>query len=65
MTSTVDDRDSHAKRLERMRNDFLAAQQRRRDRAPTEAVRHEETGDGPRLTAHGADRPHDIATMRP
>jgi hypothetical protein len=51
MTSTDDDCDSHAKRLQRMKNDFLAAQERRRTRrlrppfvnrhnAPWTAARH-------------------------
>jgi hypothetical protein len=64
MTSTDDERDSDAKRLERMKDAFLAAQQRRRDRAPTAPVRHDETGDRPHLTAQATTRPHDIATLR-
>ena len=34
MTSIDDDRDPQAQRLERMKNDFLVAQRRRRERAP-------------------------------
>ena len=33
MTSTDDDRDPQAQRLERMKNDFLVAQQQRCERA--------------------------------
>jgi len=43
MTST-DDRDPQAQQLERMKNEFLVAQQRRRERAAAE--RRGDTGDG-------------------
>jgi hypothetical protein len=43
MTSIDDDRDPQVQQLERMRNDFLVAQQHRRERA----VAHRDgTGDG-------------------
>jgi len=42
MTSIDDDLDPQGQQLERMKNDFLVAQQRRRERA---ASRRDDTGD--------------------
>lgn len=44
MTSMDDDRDPQVQQLERMKQDFLVAQQRRRERAA--ASRRGDTGDG-------------------
>jgi hypothetical protein len=65
MTSIDDDRDPQARRLERMKNDFLVAQQRRRERAPGAASRHDDTGDGPVLAGPAADGLPGIAALRP
>jgi hypothetical protein len=59
MTRIDDERDPQVQQLERMKNDFLVAQQRRRERA---AASHggntddtDDTGDGdvPHLAGHG------------
>jgi hypothetical protein len=65
MTGIDDDRDPQALRLERMKNDFLVAQQRRRERAPGAASHHDDTGDGPLLPSPGADRLPGFADLRP
>jgi len=59
MTSIDHDRDPEMLQLERMKNDFLVAQQRRRER--TAAARRDDTGngDGPPLAgpvAHALER---------
>ena len=64
MTSIDDDRDPQAQRLERMKNDFLVAQQRRRERAPVAASPHDDTGDRPVLAGPPARWPG-IAALRP
>jgi hypothetical protein len=51
MTSVDADRDPQAQQLEQMKNDFLVAQQRRRERAA--ASRGDSgDGDGPPLAGH-------------
>jgi hypothetical protein len=56
--------DSVGERLERMRSEFLAAQQRRRDRAKPGTTRPDDTDDGP-LTGDPADeKVSGIATVR-
>ena len=65
MTSIDDDRDPQPQRLERMKNDFLIAQQRRRERAPGAALRHDDTGDAPLLQRPAADGLPGIADLRP
>ena len=65
MTSIDDERDPRAQRLERMKNEFLVAQQRRRERAPEAASRPDDTGDGPPLTIPAADALTGIAALRP
>ena len=65
MTSIDDDRDPQAQRLERVKNDFLVAQQRRRERAPEAASRRDNTGDGPPLPSPAADGLTGIAALRP
>jgi len=60
----ADDGDPQA-RLELMKNEFLVAQQRRREKAPVTASRPDDTDDGPleagpadgRMTAVAAARP--------
>jgi hypothetical protein len=49
MTSTDDARDPPAQRLEWMKNEFLFAQRRRRERAHGAASRHDDTDGGPLL----------------
>lgn len=65
MTSTDDDRDPQTQCLERMKNEFLVAQQRRRDRTPAAAAPHENTGDGPDLAGPAVDRQRGIAALWP
>jgi hypothetical protein len=65
MTSIDDERDPQAQRLERMKNDFLVAQQRRRERAPGPAPRRDNTGDGPPPAGPAADGLTGIAALRP
>jgi SpoVK/Ycf46/Vps4 family AAA+-type ATPase len=61
MTNIDDYRDPQARRLERMKNEFLVAQQRRRERAP---VAHDHTDNGPPLAGPATD-PTGIAALRP
>ena len=49
MTSIDDDRDPQERDLDRMRNDFLVAQQRRRERASAAPSHDTGDGDGPPL----------------
>jgi len=65
MTRIDDDRDPEVQQLERMKNEFLVAQQRRRERAA--ALRRGDTGDGdgPPLAGPLADRQAGIAALRP
>ena len=65
MTSTDDDRDPQAQRLERMKNDFLVAQQQRCERAPEAASRRDDAGNGPPLAGPAADGLTGIAALRP
>jgi hypothetical protein len=63
MASTDNDRDPQLHRLERTKNDFLVAQQRRRDKAPIADVGCGDTGDAPDLARSAADRPPGIAAL--
>jgi hypothetical protein len=54
-----------AQRLERMKNDFLVAQQRRRERAPQAASRPDHADDGPLLAGPDAGGLTGIAAVRP
>ena len=65
MTSTDTDREPGAERLEQMKNDFLAAQQRRRNSTPAAAARPDETGKGPDLAGPAPDRRRSVAMFRP
>ena len=65
MTSIDAEREPQAQRVERMKNDFLVAQQRRRERAPGAASRHDDTGDGPAPAGPAADGLAGIAALRP
>ena len=49
MTSVIDDGELPAQRLERMRSEFVVAQQRRRDKASHAAPRPDDTDSGPLL----------------
>jgi len=49
MTNADDVLDPQVQTLEQMKNEFLAAQQRRRERAPELAPRHDNTGNEPPL----------------
>ena len=64
MTSIDDERDPQAQRLERMKTEFLGAQQRRRE--GTAASRRRDAGDGPPLAGLVADGQVGIAaTLTP
>jgi len=65
LTSISDDRDPQVRRLERMRNDFLVAQKRRRERVSGAATRDDETADGTRLAGAATDDLAGIAPVRP
>ena len=64
MTST-DDRDPQVQQLERMKNEFLVAQQRRRERAAAERRGDTGDGDGPPLAGPVTDGQTGIAAVRP
>jgi hypothetical protein len=57
--------ESQAERLERMKSEFLVAQQRRRARAPEVAPRPGDTDDGPILAGPAGERLTGIAAVRP
>ena len=57
--------DSPMQRLARMKSEFLAAQQRRRERAPEVAPRPGDTDDGPILAGPADERLTGIAAVRP
>jgi len=63
--SLEDEGESQAERLERMKAEFLMAQQRRRDRTPGAAPRPSDTDDGPLLTGPAVGEPTGIAAVRP
>jgi hypothetical protein len=65
MTSTDDDSDARAQRLDWMRNEFLAAQKRRREKASGAASRPDDTDDGPSLAGPPTDDVTGIAALRP
>jgi len=63
--SLEDEGDSPALRLERMKTEFLVAQQRRREGTPEAAARAGDTDDGPLLTGPAAGGLTGIAAVRP
>jgi hypothetical protein len=65
MTSLEHDRDSPADRLERMKCEFLAAQQRRRERVSHAGPRPDDKDDGPLVAGPPDDRLTSIAAVRP
>ena len=66
LTSIDEVGDSQAERVERMKREFLDAQQRRRRRAPQAATRPDHTDDGPGLAGPADDTPTGIAVaVRP
>ena len=65
MTSIDHDRDPQMQQLERMKNDFLVAQQRRRERAAASRRGDTRDGDGPPLAGPVADGQTGIAALRP
>ena len=65
MFSGDDEGDSQA-RLERMKNEFLVAQQRRREKAPEAASRRpDDTNDGPLQVGPSDGRLTGVAAVRP
>jgi hypothetical protein len=62
--SLEDEGDSQLQRLERMKSEFLVAQQRRRERMP-DATRPGDTDAGPLLTGPAAGGLTDVAAVRP
>ena len=65
MMSIDDGRDPQMTQLERMKNDFLVAQQRRRERAAASRRGDTGDGDGPPLKGPVADGQTVIAAVRP
>ena len=65
MTSIDDDRDPQVQQLERMKNDFLVAQQRRRERVAATRPGDSGDGDGPPLAGRAAGGLTGIAALRP
>ena len=65
MTSIDDGRDPQVQQLERMRNDFLVAQQRRRERVAAARPGDTGDGDGPPLAGPVAHGQTGIAALRP
>lgn len=63
--SLGDEGESQAQRLERMKSEFLVAQQRRRARTPEVAPRPGDTDDGPLLAGPPDERLTGIAAARP
>ncbi len=63
--SLEDKGDSPMQRLERMKSEFLVAQQRRRESAPEDAPRLGGTDDGPLLAGPADDRLTGIGAVRP
>jgi hypothetical protein len=65
MTSIDDDRDPQGQELERMKNDFLVAQQRRRERIAAMRPGGTGDGDGPPLAGRAAVGRTRSAALRP
>jgi len=65
LAGSTDEGNPPAERLERMKREFLVAQQRRREEAPEAAARCDDTGDGPRQEGPADGAPTGIAAVRP
>jgi hypothetical protein len=65
MTSIDNDSDPQLQLRERMKNEFLVAQQRRRERAAASRLGDAGDGDGPPLAGPVADGQTGIAALRP
>lgn len=62
---STDDRDPQAQQLERMRTEFLVAQQRRRERAAAERRGNAADGDGAPPAVPVTDSQTGVAAVRP
>ena len=65
LAASIDNGDPQAERLERMKCEFLVAQQRRRERAPEAASRSDDTDDGPLQAGPADDSLTAVAAVRP
>ena len=65
MTGIEDEGDLQAQRLERMKNEFLVAQQRRRESAAGAASRRDDTRDQPTLAGPAADGLNGVTALKP
>jgi hypothetical protein len=65
VTKIDDERDPQVQQLERMKNDFIVAQQRRRERAAAASRRDVGDGDGPPSAGPVADDQTGTAVLRP
>jgi hypothetical protein len=65
LAASIDDDNPQAERLERMKSEFLVAQQRRRERPPESDSRSEVTDDGPLQAGPDDGTPTGIAAVRP
>jgi len=63
--SVEDESDPQAQRLERMKSEFLVAQQQRRARAPEAVPRPDDTDDGPLMAGPADGTLTGIAAVRP
>ena len=63
--SFEDEGDSQVQRLERMKSEFVVAQQRRRERAPEVAPRPGDTDDGPLLAGPDEEWLTGVAAVLP
>jgi hypothetical protein len=65
LAASIDGGDPQAERLERMKFEFLVAQQRRRERALEAASRSDDTDDGPLHSGLPTERRHPLAQTVP
>ena len=65
LDASNDDGNPQAERLERMKTEFLVAQQRRRGQPPEAASRSDGTDDGPLRAGPDHTTPTGIAAVRP
>jgi len=64
LADSVDDAVNPGQRLERMKNEFLAAQQRRCNMAPGAAARPDHTDDGPPVAGPADETLTGLAAVR-